>query len=143
MADYNAKYLTNYFSVTDEAKFKNLMKSCHAQDEIEIYEKEQPDGAVKYSFGCLGIIDGISEDNEDNDEGDEDIGLFYSSLQTIIPPGEAVIITEIGNEKLNYLIACCTVITCAGIKNIDARDEAVKLAAVMLNKPDFITQMDY
>ena len=140
MADYNAKYLTNYFSVTDETKFKNLMGSCHAQGEIEIYEQKQPDGNVKYGFGCFGLIDGISEDGDD---GDEDIGLFYASLQNIIPPGEAVIITEIGYEKLNYFIACCTVITCDEIKSIDARKEAVKLAAIMLKNPEFTTQMDY
>ena len=39
MANYNAKFLTNYFSVTNAIKFKNIIGSCHADDEIEIYEK--------------------------------------------------------------------------------------------------------
>ena len=140
MANYNAKFLTNYFSVTDAIKFKNIIGSCHADDEIEIYEKKQLDGSIKYSFGCIGIIYGISENDDDCEE---DIELFYTSLQSIITSDDAIIITEIGNEKLNYFTACCIIITCDDIKSIDVRNEAVKLAATMLKTPDFTTQMDY
>lgn len=143
MADYNEKYLTNYFSVTDEMKFKNLIEACVAEDEIEIFEAEQADGSVKYGFGCLKIIHGIPpEDGGDND-CEESIDTLYTCLQKLLPPGEAIIVTQIGWEKLNYFTACCTVITCDGIQSIDARDEAVKLAGKMLNNPCFKTEMDY
>lgn len=140
MANYTAKFLTNYFSVTDDEKFKNLVALCQADDEIEIYEKQQPNGSVKYGIGCEKNIHGIPEEGE---EYAESIGFFYKSLQELIPSDDAVIITEIGNEKLNYFVACCIVITRGEIKSIDARSEAVKLAADMLKNPNFTTELDY
>lgn len=140
MANYSAKFLSNYFSVIDEAKFKELINSCEAEDTVEIFEKEQSDSSMKYGFGCLKIIHGIPADGE---EYAETIDFFYKSLQGLIPPGEAAIITEIGAEKLNYFVACCTVITSDSIQTVDGRNEAVKLAADMLQNPSFTTEMDY
>jgi len=140
MANYNAKYLTNYFAVTDEMKFKSLISSCQAEAEVEVFEEKQPDGNVKFGFGCLGIIHGATEDGDDCADN---INSLYGPLQELLPPDEAIVITEIGNEKLNYFVACCTVITRNDIQCIDARNEAVKLAGTMLNNPDFTTKTDY
>lgn len=140
MADYNAKILTNYFTVINESQFRALIASCCADDEIEVFEQTDSDETMKYGFGCYGSIHGVPDGEEDEDGS---LGLFYSSLQKLLHPDDAILITEIGYEKLNYFTACCTVITRDDIKSIDARQEAVKLAGIMLNNPDFTTKMDY
>lgn len=142
MADYNAKILTNYFAVNNETEFRGLMASCMADDEIEVFQEENSDKTTKFGFGCYGILHGIPDPDSEDDE-DGSVELFYESLQKLLHPDDAIIITEIGHEKLNYFIALCTVITRDNIKHIDARAEAVKLAGELLGNPGFTTKMDY
>ena len=150
MADYYGKTRTNYFSVTDEEKFKQIMGSCRGADDIEIIDNQQQDGSLKYGFYCEGSIYGLPERDEDAGNTDEEYDdvdynydAFCEALQQILPDDDAVLITEVGYEKMRYLIGNCVVITNKDTKYIDINREAVKLAATMLENPDFITQMDY
>ena len=153
MADYYGKTRTNYFSVTDAEKFKQIIASCGSTDEIKIFDEKQNDGSVKYMFYCEGIIQGLPEreksgddDNREDCEDDDfdyDYNAFCESLQKIIPDNDAIIITEIGSEKMRYLTGISTVITNKDFKCIDISRESVKLAAKMLNNPEFTTQIEY
>ena len=151
MADYYCKTRTNYFTVTDLEKFKQIMASCKGTDEIEIIDNEEQNENMKFGFYCDGNIQGLPErENDDEDINDfDDIDCEYNydafcdALQQIIPENDAVIITEIGFEKMCYLTGYCTVITRNDIKFINLDREAVKLAAIMLKNPDFTTQMEY
>ena len=153
MADYYGKTRTNYFSVTDAEKFKEIMASCRATNEIEIFDEKQNDGSINYMFCSEGIIQGLADgenngdtDNED-DYDDEDMDYNYDafceSLQKILPDNDAIIITEVGSERKRYLIGSSTVITSKDFKCIDINREAVKLAAAMLNNPEYATKNYY
>ena len=153
MADYYCKIRTNYFSVTDEEKFKKIIASCRAADTIEIFDEKQKDGSVKYGFFCDGSIHGLpdtedetleSEDEYDSDEDyDYNYDAFCEALQAILPDNDAILITEIGNEKMRYLVGDCTIITRKDIKVITLRDEAMTLARKMLKNPNYKTKTEY
>jgi hypothetical protein len=140
MANYNAFVRSNYFTVTDTAKFREIMASCiGAEGNIEVFDAD--DGSGKLGFGCYGAISGIPTDIEDPESTDLD--GFYEALQGILAEGDAIIITEVGYEKLRYLIGVCTVITKQGIQCIDLSRKAVDLARTMLGNDRYTTQMDY
>jgi len=152
MANYYGKTRTNYFSVTDKEKFRQIIALCGASDDnIKIIEKVQDDGSIKYGFYCESSIDGLpiaaDADNTDKDYEDDnvdyDYDAFCEALQKILPDDDAIIITEVGSEKMRYLIGICTVITNKDFKCIDINREAVKLAAAMLENPEFTTQIEY
>ena len=149
MANYYCKTRTNYFSVTDVEKFKEIINSCGGSDTVEIMEDDQSDGSVKYGFYCEGSIDGLPErenddgSSEDSDDVDYNFDAFCEALQKILPDGDAIIITEVGSEKMRYLTAYSIIITSSEVKSIDLGREAAKLAAGMLQNPEFTTKMEY
>lgn len=140
MANYYATIRTNYFSVTDEAKYREIIESCIAEDTLHIFEESTTDGKKMFGFGCYGYINGIPA-VEDEDETDLD--AFYYALQSVLSEDDAIIITEVGNEKLRYLVGLCTVITNTDIQSIDVCCKAVELARIMLENPEFTTRMEY
>lgn len=140
MANYYATIRTNYFGVTDEAKFREIINSCNAEDSIHIFEAD--DGTGKFGFGCNGSIYGIPP-SEDEDDDENNLDVFYDALQSLLIESDAIIITEVGFEKLRYLIGTCTIITRDQIRFIDVRDKAIELAQSMLNDSSFSTRMDY
>jgi hypothetical protein len=151
MANYYCKTRTNYFSVTNEEKFKKIMASCKGTDEIEVINNEDQGKSIKYGFICEGSIDGLpdreddAENTEDYTEDDCDYNYdaFCKSLQELLPDDDAIIITEVGSENMRYLRGLCTVITHNDIKYLDLDRDAVKLAATMLNNPAFATKNYY
>jgi hypothetical protein len=140
MANYYSTTRTNYFSVTDEAKFRDIINSCSAEDEIHIFDQTAPDGKKLYGFGCYGSIIGIVHDSDDDIETAGD--SFHTELQSVLADGDAIIITEVGHEKLRYLVGCCTVVTKNEIQGVDVLGKAVELARSMLAKPDYLTKME-
>jgi hypothetical protein len=152
MANYYGKTRTNYFSVADEEKFRQIIASCRASEsDIEIMDEKQEDGSINYGFCCDGSIQGLPEKNNDNeitenyleDDCDYDYDAFCRALQVIIPDNDAILITEVGSEKMCYLTGHCTVITRNDIKLVDLDNEALKVARTMLANPNFTTQNDY
>jgi hypothetical protein len=140
MANYNATIRTNYFSVTDEARFRKIIANCCGSDEnLMLFEAEDDSG--KFGFGCYGSVLGIPVGEDDYP--DYDIDAFYEALQEILSDGDAIIITEVGHEKLRYLLGVCTVITKREIRSIDLSVKAIALAGEMLGNADFMTRMDY
>ena len=152
MADYIGRLRTNYFSVTDAEKFKKIMAQCKAQDTIEVFDEKQEDGSVKYGFLCDGSIHGLpdtdNEPGENEDECDEEdydynYDAFCEALQEILPDDDAIFITEVGYEKMRYLVGECTIITSSGFKVMTLKNEARSLARIMLNNPEYTTKMEY
>ena len=151
MADYYGKTRTNYFSVTDVEKFKKIIASCRAQDTIEVFDEKQEDGSIKYGFYCDGSIHGLpdtdepceNEDEYDDEDCDYNYDAFCKALQEILPDDDAIFITEIGYEKMRYLVGECTTITQNDFKVITLKNEARDLARKMLNNPDYTTKMEY
>lgn len=138
MANYNSTYRTNYFKVTDEEEYQKLfekVKSC-AEDLADFSRTE--DGETLHGFGGYGSIDYC-------DENEEYLGIdsFFDELSKILPDNEAVIYTEVGNEKLNYLAAYSIVATNEDVKIVDLRECAKDKAKEMLNDKDYETQLEY
>lgn len=140
MADYIAKTRTNYFRTTDEAKLIQILENCTPSVE---YNFEEIDGKRCCSFLCDGTFEGFSILDEDGDVCGGDFGLFAESIKEILPDDEAVIITEIGSEKFNYLSAFCTVITKKEVKTLNLDTYAEEYVRTVLNNPNWNTRMDY
>jgi hypothetical protein len=140
MADYCASTRTNYFAVTDEARFREIMASCvGSDDKVHVFELEGD--PKRFGFGCYERILGTPTDDEDDMEYDS--AAFYAALQSILAEGDAIIVTEVGNTKLRYLTGVCIVVTRRDIQWIYLHDKAIELARAMLNNPSYETQMDY
>lgn len=142
MANYCATIRTNYFSVKDEVRFRELMQSVSAEDEVHIFEQPQSDGSKKLGFGCYGSIYGIPA-GPDEDDSENDMDCFLDALQKLVCEDDVIIMTEVGNEKLRYVIGCSTVITSKEILGVGIPDKALHLAQELLGNKDFQTQMDY
>ena len=74
---------------------------------------------------------------------DDDCMLeFYQALQKILPDQEAMILMEVGNEKLRYVVGLVTIVTNKEIRFVNMNDVALKTVKSMIGE-DFTTQMDY
>ena len=67
---------------------------------------------------------------------------FYQELQKILPDQEAMILMEVGNEKLRYVVGLATIVTSKEIRFVNMADVALKTVKSMIGE-DFTTQMDY
>lgn len=67
---------------------------------------------------------------------------FYQALQKILPDREAMILMEVGNEKLRYVVGLVTIVTNKEIRFVDMNDVALKTVKSMIGE-DFTTQLDY
>lgn len=156
MANYYSMCRTNYFSVTNEARFREIINKCSGEDECVLIQCEEDKS--KFGFYCECNLTGLFEStNESACEACEDKACYdcgyvdydgafdnlLKELQKILPVGEAIIITEVGNEKMRYLSGFCTIITKDKISWLDLRDLALKKARRMLRNPSFTTQMEY
>lgn len=152
MANYYGKTRTNYFKVTDEEKFKEIMEKCRMNDSEDgeccpKYKIEKnEDGDTICMFYGYGSVLGYG-DKEDPTEFDFD--SFGYDLCDILPEGEAIIIRHIGSEKFNYLNACATIITSESINFVNF-DNLLKIEAKKILEDDgmhvegaFVTRMDY
>ena len=136
MAQYQGIYRTNYFAVTDVEKFEAILNSLSSEGVIEHYEHDTEKG--KYMFFCDYNLIGYEDD--DSDEGPFDAMLV--KLQTIIPDNEALILTEIGNEKMRYFHAVATIITSQEIQQVNLADCALDKAKEMLGNLDYTTHVE-
>jgi len=154
MADYYAKVRTNYFSVTDEDKFHQLMKMCSSNGSpVEVFTNKSTDGKdIKFGFCCADSILGPlapydNSEPEDLDyeacDDEHDINLLYKFLQKLVAKDDAVIITEVGSDKLCYLFGVCIIITRSEIRVVNLQDMAIAEARAMLGNIEYTTQMDY
>jgi len=142
MANYDAIIRTNYFSVTDEERFRAIMDCVVVGSDVDVFEETDDNGKKLFGFGCYGSIYGVADTEEDEVDLD-DLDSLFSALQEVIDPNDAIIVTEIGNEKLRYLVAVSTVITKTEIQSVDAQNAALELVRKLLDNPDYQTQMQY
>ena len=143
MADYFAAIRTNYFSVKDEDAFRELIRSVIAEDGVHLFEEPQPDGSIKFGFGCYGTINGICVDPDDDGYCDDEIDCFFDALQKLVCEDDAIIIMEAGHEKLRYVAGLNTVITHTAIQSVSLSEASLEIARKLLGNPDYQTQMDY
>lgn len=140
MASYVSVARTNYFRVKDETAFMTLMSRVIAEDSVNVFDNE--DNGKKYAFTISGgfdlrtSVDSGCEDPEDLLEAD----AFYDELQSLLPDGEAVIVTTIGSEKPRYLVGSVTVVTNQKICSKNLHNIGIAVAREMLNNPNWETK---
>ena len=141
MANYYAKVRTNYFKVNDEEKFREIMGFLQGEDDVVCHEHEKEKG--KFMFYCDGSMTGYVENKDDEDSYDDAWNEMVRKLQTVLPDGEAIIITEIGSEKMRYFTAYSALITPKETGWVDLGHIAVEKAGELLGNRDYHTQMEY
>lgn len=114
MANYNSKFTSNYFQVTDEEKFRNIIDHIVCEDKIEIDFDTDKSGNTVFAVCGYGNMDGYAPikgepDYDEDYEGDWD--EMIKQLQSVLPDGETMIINSVGNEKLRYVDYYCLGIT--------------------------------
>ena len=140
MANYMCVTRSNYFSVNNKEAFEAFMARVYGSDEnVEVWN----DGD-KYAFGCYGSISGLrSDDSEEYDEDEETYDAFIDGLQSFVSDGDAIILSEVGFEKLRYLVGLATIITRADCKTITIGGQAMQVAREMLGDANWATRNDY
>ena len=146
MATYCCAYRTNYFKVKDNEKFKEFMTHVYAED-LEVFHKKDENGNELYGFGGYGGISGYfnnKNEYEDSDEAwDNAYDNFIDGLAKQVAEDDAVLLFEVGNEKLRYVVGSVAVITSKGYEDRDITDVGVEMAKQMLNNPNYDTQCAY
>ena len=138
MANYEGTTRTNYFRVTDEERYKELVKNFACDtDDVHHYAKNK-DGKIFHMFGAYGRIDYVSDDNELCSLSD----AFYPELQRILPEGEAFILQEVGHEKLRYVNGRADIVTKDTVKYVDLATAIMQKAKELLGK-EFETELEY
>lgn len=146
MANYEATTRTNYFRVKDAEALKALIARTTSDIEtVRLWSKECDDDNIRYAFGCYGSISGIKEDDELLDDSyDEDaFERFVQGLQECVVDDDAIVITEVGNEKLCYATAVATIITSTSCETVDLTESAYSKASQMLCDPNWTTMCEY
>lgn len=140
MANYYGFTRTNYFAVNNPERIKEIIgKAVGAEDNVSLFERDF-DGITKYGFGCYSTISGYESTQED---GDYDYDAFVSDLQDVLASGDAIVITEVGHEKLRYLYATSQIITKDAIETVDIYDATCERLCKIMGDDNFTTTFDY
>lgn len=147
MSNYCGKTRTNYFSVTDENALRDIVsRACGSEDTVELYMEQAINGEKKFMFLCESDILGFPETDENGEvyeDCDYSFDDFTAALQKILPENEAIIITEVGSEKMRYLLGSVTVITRNEIRYEDLRNIGISIAKSLLNNESWETENEY
>lgn len=133
MANYYATCRTNYFRVTDEEKYKELLEGLVAEDTIHLFTKVTEDGVLYHGFGCYGSIDYMTENDE------YEFNEFLLKMQSVLPDDEAFMYFESGYEKLRCVTGWCAVVTNKEVRSMSL-DNWAKEQAKMLLGDNFETE---
>ena len=131
MASYVCAVRTNYFRVTEEEKFRNLIDEF-LSGSCEVFTRTDVNSNKLVGFG-----------SDENINWPEDDTGFVSGLQECLAEDDSIIVLEVGHEKLRYLIGAATIITRSSIETIDLTSLAISKAAEMLGNPDYTTCCEY
>lgn len=136
MANYYAYVRINYFHVKDAAAFREFIASIGSTegDKVELIEGKDKEGNPIFGFGCHGQP---AFPEADSYEG------ILESLSELVADDDAVIIMEIGHEKLNYLAGEARIITSKEAKCITIADQAIQTAREMLGEAKWETKTEY
>jgi len=140
MAMSQGRMRTNYFRTTDVEKLKVLVEKAQGQDgdAVTLFH-ETIDGETLYGFGCISQLLGYHDD----DAEEYDYDAFLHDLQTVVAPGDAIIIMEINYEKLRYVCGWAAIITSEKIESMDFTKLVLQKAAEVVGNPDYQTKIEY
>lgn len=131
MASYVCAIRTNYFRVTEEEKFRNLIDEF-LSGSCEVFTRTDVNSNKLVGFG-----------SDENINWPEDETGFFSGLQECLAEDDSIIVLEVGHEKLRYFVGAATIITRSSIETIDLTSLAISKAAEMFGNPDYTTCCEY
>ena len=149
MANYYGYTRTNYFKVTNEDEFFKLINECGSDDPrgIDVWTSKDKDGSKLYAFACESDLLGLSIINDDDrieeDDCCYDYDEFIKELQKFLPDGEAVLITNIGKEKLCYLHGDIHIVTNKQTVLKSLRSIGIETARELLGNAEWDTKNEY
>ena len=140
MSTYSGSFRSNYFRVTDAKKLKDIIDHTESFNaSVELYDNHDGRWYIR-GGGCDWGI-GLPH-YDDNGEYDGICGMdLYKALQKIVAQDDAIIIIHIGREGYRYSIAYAVVITRKHIEYIDLEKEVMVRARIMLDNPNWDTQL--
>jgi len=140
MSMQQGRMRTNYFRVTDAEKLKEIVAKAQGYEgeKIDLFE-ETEEGEALYGFGCIAPLQGYYD--EEAEEYDYD--GFLDDLKTVVAPGDAIIIMEVGYEKLRYVYGSAYIITREKTESMDLTQLVLAKAAEVVGNPDFHTKIEY
>lgn len=122
------------------------MTHVYAED-LEMFSKVDSNGNKLYGFGGYGGISGYfnNEDDYENDDEARDSAYdnFIDGLMKLVAEDDAVLMFEVGAEKLRYVVGSVTVITSRGYLYKDIESVGIEIATLMLDNYDYTTQCSY
>lgn len=141
MANYNGVFRSNYFQVTDEEKFKDIVsRMCSGNGSVVLFTERAP----YYGFGGDGSLSGVVlKDDAESDSPEADFDLMVQELQDILPADEAIIIMSAGHEKFRYVSGWASIITKDGYDYIDMTESAKEKAKKLLKNETWNTLCEY
>lgn len=140
MANYDCMTRTNYFRVTDEKWYKELFERLENPEGDKVYDfSKEENGTTWHGFGTYGEITYYDPNSKEM----TDMDTFFEEMTKILPDDDALILTEIGHEKLRYLSAYSTVVTHKGVEWLSLSDTSKELAGKILGNPKWTTNMCY
>lgn len=132
MANYESACRTNYFEVTDDVKYQELLEALMQSYDISKIEREE-NGKVRHAFGTYEDIDLEYVDGFD--------GNWIKEMQSILPDGEAFVLIVTGHEKLSSVSAGATIITNDAVDIVDLETMIGDMIAEKIDDDHpFITQ---
>ena len=145
MSNYCCTVRTNYFRVKDENVFYDLMNNVQCYEGcILIMTKESESGDKLFGFGCESNICGyVDSSSNESEEVEADYDRFILELQKCVAEGDAVIIFEVGNDNLRYVVGQAMVVTSNKSELLDISSLAKDKAANMLENEDWDTECEY
>lgn len=144
MANYCCTIRTNYFHVKDEDKFRGLMNRVYGcEDSVELWEEKDSDGKTVFGFGVYGGIAGLRNAQEDDDIDESSYDEFIDGLQECVADNDAILIMEVGNEKMRYVVGSASIITSKEYQYMDITNLATRKAAELLGNTGWNTKCSY
>ena len=126
MANFTGKARTSYFQVKDAIAFRKKVEE-HFGEIVRLVEETRGDEDTPYfailGSGHDGLISLLAEYEGEEEECEYDSA--YHLLQDHVHPDWAIIMHEIGSEKMRYLVGCATFITSDEVVHRSFEDAAV------------------
>ena len=111
MANWYGETRTNYFKVTDEARYQELFQRLVGEEEIEDFSSEFG-GELYHAFGsyCDICFIGVDEDGKPDYNIELEYFDFLKEISKILTKDSCLVLTCVGHEKLRYLTGICSVV---------------------------------
>ena len=146
MSNYCCVTRSIYFRVKNDDEFIDFARHVYGVSysvDVNTYEKN---GKTYFSFGCHSEILGYFNTfpfEAKPEEWESAHDKFIDGLQKHVADDDAIIITEVGYEKLRSVCGHIRVITKDDCQYKNTDDVALEMARSMLNNSCFETRFDY